>query len=92
MSFSYNNRPTLSYDNGFKEWQDADGYAHRENGPATIYSNGDKVWRNHGKLHRLNGPAVELINGVKEWWYNGYKTNAKSQEEFERYLNLKAFW
>jgi hypothetical protein len=46
----------------------------------------------YGNVHRLGGPAVEWEDGRKEWWYHGYKTNASSQEEFDKYLKLKVFW
>lgn len=42
-------------------------------------------------LHRKDGPAVEY-NGAEEWYWYGEKIPVSSQEEFERYLRLKAFW
>lgn len=45
-----------------------------------------------GRCHKIDGPAVEWEDGRKEWWYHGYKTGARSQQEYERYLRLKAFW
>jgi hypothetical protein len=40
----------------------------------------------------LDGPAIEFGNGQKEWYYNGERVSCKSQEEFERFLSLKALW
>ena len=55
--------------------------SHRDDGPAIEYTNGDKVWYQHGKRHRLDGPAVEWDNGNKEFWVDG---KYLSQEEFDR--------
>jgi len=63
---------------------------HREDGPAIIYSNGDKDWYKNGKRHRLDGPAVDWENR-KEWCLNGKYIPVNSQKEFERYLKLIAF-
>ena len=48
-------------------------------------------------LHRLDGPAkVGLaLPGTEpdvEWWYHGTRIYCKSQEEFDRAIELKAFW
>ena len=64
---------------------------HREEGPAVIYSNGDKAWYQHGKFHRENGPAIEFGNFHFEWWYQGKRILVDTQEDFERYINLMAF-
>ena len=53
---------------------------------------------NYRVIHRLDGPAVTYIEnnilGIddSEWWYHGTMTPCKSQEEFEKYIKLKAFW
>jgi len=49
-------------------------------------------WKSHDTKHRLDGPAIEYANGNKEWYYYGEKVNCHSQEEFEKYLKMKAFW
>ena len=54
------------YRNRYKE-------LHREDGPAVIYPNGNKLWYLNGKLHRENGPAIEHVNGNKRWYLNGKK-------------------
>jgi hypothetical protein len=46
----------------------------------------------HEFLHREDGPAIERKTGEKEWWYHGERINCSSQEEFEKWLRLKAFW
>ena len=43
---------------------------HREDGPATEYANGGKMWYINGKCHREDGPAVEYTNGYKAWYIN----------------------
>lgn len=57
---------------------------HRLDGPATIYSNGDKSWYVNGEPHRIDGPAVECSDGYKEWWING----ARLSKEKEAIMNL----
>jgi len=83
--------PALKYPDGSKEWFQH-GKLHREDGPAIEDANGDKYWYQHGQRHREEGPAVERANGTKEWWIEGKQLNTSSQEEFERYIKLKAFW
>lgn len=43
-------------------------------------------------IHRLDGPAVIYPSGKGEWWYYGKKVNVQSQEQFEKFLKMKAFW
>jgi hypothetical protein len=38
---------------------------HRDDGPAIEYSDGEKVWYQHGLRHRIDGPALEHANGDK---------------------------
>lgn len=40
--------------------------------------------------HREDGPAIEHLDGRKEWYYEGKRL--PSQNEFEKFLKLKAFW
>ena len=68
------------------------GKLHREDGPAIIEGNGDKFWMQNHMLHRLDGPASEFADGGKEWFIWDEKIPVSSQEEFETYLKLKAFW
>jgi hypothetical protein len=54
---------------------------------------GGKCHLKNGKLHRLDGPAIEYVDGSGEWWYEGQQVRCcSSQEQFERYLKLRAFW
>ena len=50
---------------------------HRDNGPATIYTNGSTEWLINGKRHRLDGPAVvwNEDEGPPVWWINGYNVD-----------------
>ena len=66
--------------------------SHRQNGPAGIYPNGEKIWCQNGLCHRLDGPAHEFVNGYKYWYYKGERIDCSSQQEFEKLLKLKAFW
>lgn len=44
------------------------------------------------ELHREDGPAIERPNGECEWFYLDQKIDCSSQEEFEKWLELKTFW
>ena len=49
---------------GNKIWRhNGTGSIHRTNGPAVIYHDGYKEWRQYGMLHREDGPAI--INGPR---------------------------
>lgn len=71
---------------------------HREDGPAYIADDGGyKAWYQHGRLHREDGPAQEYRRPIYKqdsnfWYVHGEPINCKSQEEFEQYIKLKAFW
>jgi len=83
--------PAVEYADGTKRWFQQ-GKFHRDDGPSIEYNNGDKFWYQHDQLHREDGPAVEYTNGYQEWWIKGEQLKFSSQEEFERYMKLKAFW
>jgi len=68
-----------SKENIYKEWL-KNGQLHREDGPAVIYKNGDKMWCYNGKLHREDGPSVEWEDGtIKYWYYYGQLAGDKKQ-------------
>jgi len=83
--------PAVEFANGTKHWYQQ-GKLHRVDGPAIESANGNKWWYQHGNCHREDGPAVECANGTQQWWIKGKQLNVSSQEEFERYIKLKAFW
>jgi hypothetical protein len=39
--------------------------------------------------HSLKGPAVAKSDGTLEWWIEGKQL---TEEEFKKYLKMKAFW
>lgn len=57
--------------------------------------NGVEFYYKNGFLHREDGPALISLHGdeiIHSWWYNGeWLSKINSQEEFERWLNLRAF-
>ena len=53
---------------------------------------GSKCYLKNNKLHKIDGPAIVHLDGSAEWWYEGQQLNCRSQDEFERYLKLIAFW
>jgi hypothetical protein len=66
-----NNKPICKVDEvGSKRWY-LNGFYHRKNGPAIIFSNGTKFWYLNGQRHREDGPAIEIFNGKKAWFLNG---------------------
>jgi hypothetical protein len=55
--------------------------------PGTIWISDD------GFIHREDGPAIEYDDGVKYWFLNDRcLEDISSQENFDRYMKLKAFW
>ena len=64
---------TMKIENGKQVWLNAEGYLHREDGPAIETVRGTKYWFKNGLLHREDGPAVEYSNGDKKWFLNGKK-------------------
>lgn len=63
------------------EWRVKEtGDLHKLDGPARVYSNGNKEWWFNGKLHRIDGPAIENSDGLIEWCYKG--KFFKSKEEW----------
>lgn len=87
--------PAVEFDDGQKEWW-VNGLLHREDGPALIVDGGSYyVWYLHGKKHRLDGPAFEnklsFSNIIQKQWYINDEYITDSEEEFKRYLKLKAF-
>lgn len=81
------------YPNGTKRWYDNDATEidfYRETS-----RHGYESWWDRSHLsfkHRLDGPAYTYNDGLKEWWYKGKFIDVKSQEEFEKWLKLRAFW
>jgi len=58
---------------GNKYWVNEKDIAHREDGPAYIFANGEKHWFQHGERHRDGGPAIELNDGTLMWFKYGKK-------------------
>jgi hypothetical protein len=56
---------------GDTQWRDANGYLHRDDGPAVIHADGGKSWYQHSHWHRDDGPAVIYANGTKVWYQHG---------------------
>ena len=73
-------------------WWWKNGVRHRTGGPAVVLTGGFEAWYQHGHLHREDGPALIFGNGDATWYFHGKLLNAKSQEEFEHWKKLKAFW
>ena len=59
---------------------------HRLDGPALVYSDGEKHWFLNGKRHKIDGPAIEYTNGHKEYYLNGFKY---SFNEWDRLSKLQ---
>lgn len=80
-----------NYDGGWKSFIDVDG----NTCSVHTYNGGDKTYRLNPEtsnvLHRIDGPALDW-KGNPGWYLHGKSIPVKTQEEFERYLRLKAFW
>lgn len=77
-------------ENGDTDYYDKDGLHHREDGPAMILYEKDKIalekWYIHGQLHREDGPAVTYyLLGIREW----YKDDVLHREDGPAYENDK---
>src|ERR1700680_3276797 len=76
---------------GNTHWYNLNGNYHRDNGPAIICANGTKIWCHHGLPHRIDGPALESHTGSHRWFYKGKELYVSTLEEFQKYINNKAF-
>lgn len=64
-----------------------EGFLHKEDGPAQVFSNGTKKWFFNGKLHREDGPAVEWNTNTCLYFIHGL---AYSKEDYnEKMLNIR---
>jgi hypothetical protein len=79
-------KPANYWDCG-KIWIDSKGRIRKK----TWGSGSMSYYDEDGRWHRLDGPARQY-GDVKEWFYHGIEIKCQSQEEFEQYLKMKAFW
>jgi hypothetical protein len=63
-------------------WKNEFGMAHREDGPAIVWANGDQGWYYCGVRHRKNGPSIEYANGNREWWVRGRRLQTNDRTDF----------
>ncbi len=68
------------------------GKLHREDGPATEFSNGCKRWFINGDFHRIGGPAEDYTNGDKCWWKNGKRHRLNAPASLNDLLSIKEYW
>ena len=80
-------KPKLTIENDSKYWELSNGKFHREDGPAIVYTNGDKQWCINGDYYREDGPAIEYFDGDKFWYLNnveytemGHKQEMRSRK------------
>jgi hypothetical protein len=85
--------PAVEWPAGNRYWWQH-GLLHRDGGPACerLEGDGPYEWFRHGKRHREDGPAVIFPDGRKEWWLHNKKIECSTQQQFERLMNLRAFW
>ena len=79
---------SVSSDNSFTTWKDANGELHNTDGPAVISKKGSKHWYVHGKLHNLTGAAKNYATGAKLYYINGKKL---SKQAWEKHPDVVAF-
>jgi hypothetical protein len=70
-----------------KEWRHTDGRTYYRK-----YGTGFSFWCLDDQYHREDGPAIEFSDNSKMWYLYGERLPVKTQEEFERYLKMRAFW
>jgi|SRR5579859_4894805 len=86
-----NNCPICEIDfSGTERWTLNEKF-HREDGPAIIYLNREKLWYLHGKLHRIGGPAIEYNGGTKCWYFYG-ELHRLDGPAYESYSGYKEWW
>ena len=67
------------------------GQRHREDGPATEWSDGSKEWLRNGQRHREDGPACEWASGDKSWYQNG-ELHREDGPAIEQADGRKSWW
>lgn len=65
--------------------RNSNGDFHCEDGPAIVWSNGDKAWFINGVRHREDGPAIEYETFVA--WYNYGKRHRIGGPAIIRYIS-----
>lgn len=70
--------------NFFELYWYVNGKLHKEDGPASIYSNGQQNWVVNSKRHRIGGPACQYLDGHKEWYIDG---KCYSENEYWKLVN-----
>lgn len=59
--------------------ENAQVVAHREDGPAIEWYDGQKVWMKNGRYHRLDGPAVIEEDGYGQWFIDNIPINSYAE-------------
>ena len=57
--------------NGAVRWYDDKGHAHRKDGPAVVWSDGEQWWLRHGDFHFARGPSDLYADGRLRWYEDG---------------------
>lgn len=74
-------------------WRWKSGLLHSECGkPSVEFDNGIVMFHTNGKLHRIEGPVIIHADGTCFWFFENQLIPVSSQNEFEQWLRLKAFW
>lgn len=66
-----------------KEWYYHSIITHCDDGPAIIFSNGDKHYYNNNRLDRIDGPAIENVDGTYEYYQQGLLHNPNGPATFD---------
>ena len=75
-----------------KHYTIGDEYADDKRGVFYQSFGSGQYWYDHGWPHRLDGPAIIYKDGLKRWYVHSKPIPVSTQEEFESYMKLKAFW
>lgn len=81
-------------DVGAEFYHNAEGYLHRENGPAIIFHkpNQTVLYLQNGIYHRIDGPAVITHFGTTNWYYEGEIIKCSSLKEFTIRIKNRLLW
>jgi hypothetical protein len=56
---------------GVYRWYDENENVHRDDGPASIWADGTKIWYRYGHEHRDAGPSTIWPDGSLDWCLDG---------------------
>ena len=62
---------------GLVRWYDDEGFYHREDGPAAVWSDGRQLWYRRGRSHFAHGPSDLWSDGTLRWYEDGWRPRGR---------------